>query len=36
MREMKLGAIVGHTVLDGAYCAELFLELAGCTVSVDI
>ena len=33
---MQLGAVVGHTVHDGAYCAEIFLELASCAISVDI
>ena len=36
MQEMKLGPVVGHTVHDGAYCIDIFLELAGCTVSIDI
>ena len=33
---MQLGAVVGHSVHDGAYCAEIFLELASCAISVDI
>jgi len=33
---MQLGAVVGHSVHDGAYCAEIFLELASSAISVDI
>ena len=36
VREMKLGAVVGHMVHDGVYCAEIVLELAGCTISIDM
>jgi hypothetical protein len=37
MREMKLGAVVGHTtVLNGAYCAKIFLEFSSRAISVDI
>ena len=32
---MKLCAVVGHTVHDGAYFAEVFLELAGFSVGID-
>jgi hypothetical protein len=36
-REMQLGAVVGHTVHNGAYCTEIFLELASCAaISIDI
>ena len=35
-REMKLCAVFGHTVHDGAYFAEVFLELAGFSVGIDI
>jgi hypothetical protein len=33
---MQLSAVVGHSVHDGAYCAEIFLELASSAISVDI
>ena len=35
-QEMKLCAVVGHTEHDGAYFAEVFLELAGFSVGIDI
>ena len=34
--EMKVCAIVGHVEHDGAHFAEVFLELAGCSVGIDI
>ena len=34
--EMKVCAIVGHVEHDGVYFVEVFLELAGCSVGIDI